>query len=298
MRKPFLFAIIIATALIAGTAATAQSPAKPPARPTNIEPAQPRWGDKLVITYDPKVEGAKLTESDEIYIVGSVGLTDHSNIRVKEKMAKVGGLFRHELPIKEGMAYARFFFVSLSNWDSRATIEAKLYRTDGVAARTAHESEWTRKYVENFDKEIALYPDNYAAYRTKWFLAGAFERDKAKAMIEEDMKKLAAGEKTDSAEMLFALSYGYLIIGQEEKARDVLKKLLADHPHSPLTAPALQNYSYQVFALGLSGEGPEQIKRLTADYITRYPDKEFARDQTRILRLPERFSARHVRGHR
>ncbi len=255
-----------------------------------IEPEQPRWGQTLIVTYNPKAEGARFSAADEVYAVGHLFFSDHSTKKVWAKMNKVADVFKYELLIEDNLAFATFYFLTLDDWDARATAGTMIYRSDGIPARGAYERKMTspylvREYKELFDKEIALYPDNYAVYRDKWFVAGAFDRDQLASLVAEDMKKLPKQVKGEPVDWLYSLAYGYLLLKQEEKSREILKKMIEQYPTSPLTAHALNSYEHQVFAQQIKGEGPEEMKKLAWQLMQRYPNTEFARERIAFTAL-------------
>lgn len=281
MKKRFLFCWLL---LICAGWASAQNP-KP--RVARIVPDQPRWGTTLTVIYDTKAEGAKFAASDEVYVVGSAAFTDHSSKRIKARMTRESDLLKYEMPVAENLSYVSVYFVTFNDLDTQGQVitnaSTMIYRPDGMAARTAHQYRLMRNYEEVFNKEISLYPDNYAAYRTRWFLADAFDKEKVEAIVRADIEKLQREVKSETVELLYALSYGYLLLKQEPESRKVIRRMVAEHPRSPLTDSAFSNYDYQIFSQRIRGEGPEEIKKLAEDLIRQNPDLGFARSRASML---------------
>jgi peroxiredoxin len=245
-----------------------------------LEPAQPRWGQTLTVTYDAKATGAKFSPADEVYVVIWESYPGHHRT-ARAKLQKDGNTFRYQLPISEPLAFFTFHFVTPSDWDAKASTGTMVYRPDGVPARGASQEMMLQAdsgYKAWFQKEVSLYPDNYTAYRDKWFLADYFDRDSLPAIVEEDIGKISREAKSRTAEYLYALSYGYLKLKQEEKSRECLKEMMDRFPDSQLTMDALASYAYYVYAEHLSGPGPEEISRAELKLIESHPDTETARD--------------------
>ncbi|RMG47808.1 MAG: TlpA family protein disulfide reductase [Acidobacteria bacterium] len=249
------------------------------AQVAQVEPERPKWGDTLTVTYNPKAEGAKLFAADEIYVSAVLYFPGHME-HLTEKMHKMGDVFKYELTIEPHLSYVQLYFITLDDWDMKARVETMVYRPDGVPAKGAYQQKMTpRKYKEFFNKEIALYPDNYAAYRNKWWLASSVKRENVVSVIKKDIETLTRQVKGEPVDFLYALSYGYLLLGREKKSREILKKMVVQYPTSPFTWAALDDYSYQAFAQQFKGEGPEDIKKLKWKLIEQYPNTEFARQQ-------------------
>jgi tetratricopeptide (TPR) repeat protein len=208
-------------------------------------------------------------------------------------MEKEENVFKNEITVKQGLSFVAFYFITLTDWDRTASISSMIYRDDGVPARGAHQRKmyYSDSQISDslFYKELSLYPDNYSAYRDKWFMASITQKGKVDSVVGADMKHLAKKVKDEPVEYLYALSYGYLLLKQEEESRSIIKKLIERYPTSPLTGKALDSYEYQAFAQQLKGEGPEEIKELKRNYITLFPNTRYAREQIRILAHKEDF---------
>lgn len=253
------------------------------AQVAKVEPEQPRWGETLTVIYNPHAEGARLSPHDQVFVVGTLHFSDYSTGAVRARMKRVDTVFTYTVPIPKNLAYVAFHFFTWDGWDPHASIGTMIYRPDGRPAKGAYHKKMTapflaRDYEQLFNKERELYPENFAVYRDKWFVASAFDRDRLTSIVAEDMAKLEhiKGEPLD---WLYSLSYGYLLLKRERKSREIIKKMIRRYPTSPLTGRALQDYEYHVFAQQIKGEGPEEIKRLQWELIERHPDTELARHQ-------------------
>jgi hypothetical protein len=216
--QPFLFLITFLLCF--------SNPRNTYAQASKIEPESLKQGTKVLLTYNPKAEGAKLSANDEIYISAMTAASDgliKSNLC---KMEKTGDLFKYEFSILPGIYSIQIEFVTLRKWDDKASIKKKVTRSDGSPARNAS-LQHGKSYLEAFNQEISLYPDNYQAYREKWFAASFVDKEKVQAIVAEDLKKLTA-VKEESADLLYTMNFAYLLLGEESKSRETMKHMLSD----------------------------------------------------------------------
>ncbi|HKE04676.1 MAG TPA: redoxin domain-containing protein [Blastocatellia bacterium] len=250
---------------------------------TATDPAQPRWGQKLTIIYDTAAAGAKFTTNDEVYVALRLSFPGYGE-NASARMTKTGKLFKAEFPVKENLSRIAAHFIAPGggsndgDWDEAAYTTAMIYRADGKPARGAYAGKINaRRYRELFEQEIALYPDNYSAYRSKWGTAALIESDGAAGLIKNDVTKLgrASGE---TAELLSALSFGRLMLGSEEKSLELIRKLVGKYPDDLYTALAISDYERLVVERNLPGAGIGEISKLKREIIKRNPQTEFARN--------------------
>ncbi len=262
------------------------------AQVATLKPERPKWGDKLTVIYNPQIKGAKFSLTDDVYIVGILYYNHESNT-FWAKMEKQKNVFINETIVKKGLSFVKFYFITLTDWDRAASVSSMIYSDDGVPARGAYLRKMYHSEIQISDslfyKELSLYPDNYCAYRDKWFMANVTQKSKIDSIVRTDMEMLAKKVKKETAEYLYALSYGYLLLKQEEKSRSVIKRLIELYPDSPLTGQALDSYEYQVFAQQLKGDGPKEINELKLNYIMTFPNIRYAREQVEILASREDF---------
>ena len=246
-----------------------------------LTPEQPKWGDTIRVTYDPNAEGASFLPGDELYAVYHISCEKGVDQKWL-KMKKTGERFLSEIPIEEGMAFLSIYFITLENWDRKAILSAKIDRKEGVPARGANQqmmlSSSPDKYLDYFQKERELYPENFAVFRDKWFLQGAFDKANLMENVKKDIAFLEKRLPNPSDELLYSLSYGYLLMDRELEARKVLRTLVDIYPESYYTGFAISNYDYQVFSKGIKGEGPEEVKIMKKKILTGNPLSRFARE--------------------
>lgn len=243
-----------------------------------IQPAQPRWGQKLTIIYDTTATGAKFSVDDDVYVslrLSFPGYGEHASAR----MTKIGRLFKAEFPIKDNLSSVAAHFIAFDGrWDEAAYTTAMIYRDDGKPARGAYAGRINaRRYRELFEQEIALYPDNYSAYRAKWSAAALIESDGGAGLVKSDLGKLGR-VNPETAEALCALSFGQLMLGREEKSLEVIRKLFGKYPDDLFTALAVGDYERLVVERNLPGAGAAEIAKLKREVIRRNPQTELARE--------------------
>jgi thiol-disulfide isomerase/thioredoxin len=184
------------------------------------------------------------------------------------------------MTVPDQASFLTCYFVSKDAWGGPAY--TMVYTPQGKPARDAwHESMFApsmqKDYRERTARELALYPDNWAVYRDKWFSAGAFEVAEREFMIRADLPAIehAAGRPLGA---LYAMSYGHLLLGEEAAALAILREMVERFPDESLTASALESYTYEDFVHHFAGEGPKQVTRWSVDFIRRHPESATARE--------------------
>jgi peroxiredoxin len=246
-----------------------------------MTPEQPKWGDTVRVTYDPAAEGAAFLPGDEVFAIFHIRQEKGADQKWM-KMEKTGEVFSCGIPISEGMGFLRVYFVNKEDWDQKATLSSMVYREDGLPARGANQEmmvQAAKEYQDYFQKERELYPDNYAVFREKWFLQGALDKKNLLPSLEKDMEILKNEVNEETDEWLFTVSYGLLLLDDEQGARKLLRRLVQEYPQSFYTGYALGNYEYQAFSKQIKGEGPEEVKKMKKELLTASPSSSFSREQ-------------------
>jgi thiol-disulfide isomerase/thioredoxin len=256
------------------------------AQVSSFQPAQPRWGQTLTIVYDSAVASAKFSVADDVYVCAKLIYPDHAE-NLALRMAKVGKQHRAELRLKEGVAEISAHFISLTEgWDEWAYTILAVYRGDGQPARGALVSKISSgRYLEFFKQETALYPDNYSAYRMKWETAALIDAKKNAGEINSDIRLLS--RKPENAELLYALSFGYLLTGREADSRDTIRRLAANFAASPFAGMAVKDYEEQAANLP-PGNGLTEVARLKLEIVKANPASDFARSAMQALAADSR----------
>jgi hypothetical protein len=189
--------------------------------------------------------------------------------------------------VEEGMAYLDIYFITLEKWDRKASLSTMIELKERVPARGANQHQMVSsspdEYMDYFRKEREAHPDNFAVFRDKWFLQDNFDKANLLSTVEKDLAVLENSMSKPSAEWLYALSYGHMLLGQEPEARKVFRTLVNDFPESFYTGYAISSYDYQAFSKGIKGEGPEEVKTMKKRLFTENPLSWFAREQILFL---------------
>lgn len=252
-----------------------------------LEPEQPRWGATLAISYDTSAPGAKFTSADEVYVSAQLLFPGYER-HVAARMTKAGKLFKHELQISENLASVAVHFVTMGGgWDEQAYTRTMVYRADGQPARGAYESRIrSARYQEFFQQETALYPDNYSAYRAKWAAVAVVESAKLKATVNADLKKLS--RNAENAELLSVLAHGCLLIGNEARSRELIRRLFEKYPDSLFTVRAINDYEEQASNWAIDDAARREVAGMKLAIMQTYPDTAFARQEVGALAHNER----------
>jgi peroxiredoxin len=252
------------------------------AQVAKLTPEKPKWGDAVTVTYDPTARGAKLLPGDVIYVQYELEFPELSK-HGWAKMAVKDAAFSWNIQIPEGASFLYVFFLTMDSYDQNTDVRSMVYRRDGVPAEGA----WMWKiaadfseagYLDAFNNERKLYPDNYLVYRNKWFVEGAFKQADQKAIVSREIEALKKRGIKESPGLLWALSAGYLILDDEKASREVLQRIVRMFPASESTAWALREYDYQAFSKQIKGEGPEEIKQLKLELLRRDPASKTLRE--------------------
>lgn len=250
--------------------------------PAKLTPEKPKWGDTVTVTYDPTVRGAKFLPGETIYIYYELKFPEFSK-NGWAKMDAKDGAFKCKIRIPEGASFIYMSFITMDGCDRKADLKSMIFRQDGVPAEGA----WQWKmgsdfpgsgYLDAFNNERKLYPENYLIYRDKWFLDGAFKKDDQRAIVGREMEALKKRSIKESPGLLWALSCGYLLLDNEKASREVLRRMVRIYPDSEDTAWALREYDQQAISKQIQGEGPEEINCLKLDLLRKDPGSKNLRD--------------------
>lgn len=268
--RPFIRSLLLVSLLsLVSSIAGAQS--------ARLDPATPRWGDSLAIVYDTSRSESKFTPADDVYVVLKLEFPSSARF-VSGRMILNGTQFRHDFPVMRGLSALTAHFITLAGgWDEQAILSAMIYESEGRLARGAAQSRLrTGRYQELFSRELALYPDNYAAYVPKWEMVIADRFDQAGGVIQRDLRKLL-GERNETPALLYAVGYGHLLLGVEPKARECLQKLFERFPEDAHTFLALRDYQTELINRGSPAETTREVARIRMALIERAPQSELAR---------------------
>ncbi|HKQ78984.1 MAG TPA: TlpA disulfide reductase family protein [Blastocatellia bacterium] len=252
------------------------------------EPTKPKWGETLKITYNPEAPGAKFTPDQVVKVrvyqsISGAGEPSEQTIT----LVKSENVLTAEVKVEPNVGNLQLGFSRpTGEFDPRAQKILPVYRTDGQPARGAHlalASANPKNYREEVANELALYPDNYGAYRTKWWLGSMVDQKNIKEVIQADINEVAPKIEGEPASWLYALTFGYLQLKEEAKSRAALRRLKEKYPDASQFERALADYWYQSVTQRLTGEGPAEVFGMIYDVMRRKPTSDFARQYIRNL---------------
>jgi thiol-disulfide isomerase/thioredoxin len=233
-----------------------------------IAPDRPKWGETLQITYDSSSPRAQLKLSDAVWASSTVYFEDYSAKRLAGAMTVADGRLQYRMTIPEGACFLKIAFVTAHDYDAAASASVIVSRLDGRPARDANSHlMWSHMADAEryFQQEIALYPDNFAAYRNRWYL-GDGGKAKPAAAIQSDLEKLGTPGRQPSVEWLYAMSYAYARLDNSDRAKSAIEQMTQRFPDSPLTDDALNYYLVRS-----SGEAKRQAEQWEADLVATHP---------------------------
>ncbi len=274
-----------------------------------VEPEKPKWGDKLKITYDPSAPGATFTGGQNLHVL--VGQITPDNLFARSiglqnvAMMKVGKMLTCEVEIRNNVSSVSLVLVQGRTRDRKSRQRLMVYGPNGQPVKDAFLSQASGKktYQEWIDKELVLYPDNYRAYYVKWQTAHSVDLANFKNIIEADINHLAYRVKGEPLDWLFSLAVGYLYLGQEEKSREVLRRMVAKYPNAPQTSESLNFYQYESRAQRFTGAGPDEVNQMTIGFMKRNPTSDITRwfaellasDKTQSIQYLEKVLRRWIK---
>jgi hypothetical protein len=213
-----------------------------------IAPERPKWGETLRAVYDSSSKAAQLRAEDRVWAAVTVYFEDYSVQRVAGEMAKAPeGRLEYEMKVPEGACLMEVAFVTAYDYDAKATKKVVISRTDGRPARGADDHLMADHMADAetyFRQEISGYPDNFVAYRNRWFLADG-GKDKQIAMVRDDLRQIGEAAGRAGVEWLYAMAYAHWRLGELEKARSAVQQLVREFPESALTQDALSYYIFR-----------------------------------------------------
>jgi thiol-disulfide isomerase/thioredoxin len=259
-----------------------------------LKPDHPVADGPMTITYDTGAPGARLDAADDLYAAISYWSTDHAYHRQAAIMRRgPGTVFSLVITVPGDAAVLTVSFATLHAYDDRTSVQTLIYRPDHVPVRTAWEQsilsgQLPHDYLDRVEREMALYPDNFAAYRNKWFVAEVYNRSTLGPTLVQDMRRLRRRIHGEPLEGLYALSCGHVRLGHADEARAILKRMFALYPGAPLTAAGISDYLYHAYSQHWDTAGREELGALSRRIIVAYPDSQVAReDMAAYARYPE-----------
>jgi peroxiredoxin len=263
--RVFLLATVAANSFAAGS------------KKAFIEPAQPKWGDPIRLIYRSDLADAGLHNGNPAMALVAIWYPGRYEQR-RVEMKLVNGHLEAEMTVPETAAYISANFVSRNAAGGPAY--SMIYTRDGAPARDGwHQAMFHGSACPNqadcVSRELAAYPDNWTAYRDKWFVDRSAERaDRIRADIAEIESK-AAGRPVTA---LYALSYGRLMLGEEPAALAAIREMVERFPNEQLTLAAMGSYDYENYVHHFVGDGPKLVSQWKREYYRRNPLNQETRE--------------------
>lgn len=246
----------------------------------SCSPAEPRWGDTVVVTYDPAAPKAAFALGDEVFL--TFYLKPRHGIQ-RVKLEREGSVLVGRVAVEKGAAFLHGFVVGRHRYDRNAALGVMVFRPDGKPALDA----WHQKllfdfspetYQASFEKERGLYPENFSVYRDKWTFDGLVKRAEFAAILEKDLAEIEKrSADKGSPSFLAALAYGNWRAGREEAGRRWLRRLIETAPDDFLAAQAISDYFYQAKSQQWTTEGRADVLEAGAKLVERAPNAAGAR---------------------
>jgi thiol-disulfide isomerase/thioredoxin len=206
---------------------------------------------------------------------------DHTASRNAAAMTRLAdGRLQYQLTVPNGACAIQIAIATAHDYDAKATAEVLVLRRDGKPARGANDQlMWSHSADADryFRREIELYPDNFAAYRHRWFLGGGGKEQEI-AMVRRDLETIGEGSSRSPAEWLYAMSYAYWRLGDQEHARGAVRQMILSFPESPLTDDALNYYVFRS-----SGDTKREARQWERDLVASHPASAHARSAISAL---------------
>jgi thiol-disulfide isomerase/thioredoxin len=257
------------------------------AQVASLTPRQPQVGQTLILTYNPKAPGAKLTLNEDVYIIGQIYFPERKPVVIK--MRKAGEVYQHEFNVPADLGFISFSFRSVNARDPEAKVETLIYRADGLPVRNAllgkllSEPVRQANNLAQFEQELDLYPDNYAAYAHKWeaMLYAARRTGPSVEFIQavnKDLELIEQQAKEHNAEYYYAKALSSASMIKLDELLAALKPMLKDYADSPLTWRVLEIFLGRAKLNYDKSDEAKALERKQWELIQRFPDSQIARD--------------------
>ena len=235
-----------------------------------IEPADPRWGQEIIVRVTPEFPGDRLYPGDQVFVIL---LTHHQGIaiRVTEKAVWNGQEFVSRLILPSQCEFAEVKVATPENW-VRYTKRFLPRTEDGEmppGARFLGSCKMADDLAcrESIESELAEYPKLWWLYPEIWRIRMR-SGDIATDEIHSRIRLLEAEKKIPS--LIRTLAIGYWYANQPDKAIEWLNQLCTRFPDSRYAVKALDEADYQIFSKNLDHLRP-LFEALTVKVVNEAP---------------------------
>lgn len=249
------------------------------ARPVaECRPEKPSPGEPVEICYHAAHEKSRFSVNETVFAAVTIVFQEHGFSTEQHRMSPEKGDLVARFPLPANAAVLSVYFLTLSSESADTTpLRALLYTAGGRPVRNALAASMDgTNFLKHAEEELRSYPDNAAAYRDKWFFLSTGDNADAAKTVAVDMAKLQAFRK-ESPESLYAISYGFLLLKEEARGRDILKRMLDRFPLSPLTGAAVSSYFYLAMTNQIPAEAQADMDKAIAKTSAEFPQSAAAR---------------------
>lgn len=241
-------------------------------------PEKPKPGERIEIRYHAGLEASRFSPGEAVLAAVTIVFQNHGYVTEGYRMDPDGSDLVARLMLPANAAFLSTYFLTLSSESAdMRPLRVLVYGGDGRPVRNAMAASIDgANFHERAGEELALYPDNLAVYRDKWFFFSTGGEAEGLKTIAHDMSVLE-GRQGESPEALYARSYGYLLLKNESRGREMLKRLLARHPLHPLAGPAVESYFYQAMVNNYPAEASRDADAALEKTASEYPQSPAAR---------------------
>lgn len=277
MKLFHLFAIVLLSNFLQGQVAT-------------VSNDRPSWGDIVEISYTPD-SASKFKLGDEIYVSYSMYREDFRTEYETMKMRRTDESFIYQLEISESASVYDIYFRNQEKDDSSVELVIKPIDDDGEFYRNSY-GNIAYSDLEAYEKEMNLFPDNYILFVERWRTLDYVNKDSAKAIIKSELESIASlnfsPEKmsdptSENGSREFALSMGYGVLGDFDRAWPHFISLMEDYPESGLQYNAQSLYHYMLYS---HSGNDSSFMELMYSYTKSNPTSPIAREWMRLVDKP------------
>jgi thiol-disulfide isomerase/thioredoxin len=214
-----------------------------------ITPQYPQRGSTVTITYDPTVAGAGIP-ADATAVTLVFSYSNLYDLPYRVNMQKQGKVWTTTFVMARYATFATFYLQSgeavdkpaadkhyeLAIYKGKQTIrDGHLYKGYSLSAQMGKSPDLGAKQAEQYEQELALYPDNYEAKVRLLTYQMNKATGKEKETIRAKAQKVIADKfysaPTNSGNMN-KVTMGYLIIGENSRVDSIRKIVVQKYPET------------------------------------------------------------------
>jgi thiol-disulfide isomerase/thioredoxin len=216
-----------------------------------ITPQYPERGSTVTITYDPAKAGSSIpADASSVNLVFSY--SNFYDIPYNVKLEKKGNVWTTSFVLARYATFATFYLQSgeavdkpaagrhyeVAVYKGKAPVrDGHLYKGYSLSAQMGRSPELAAKQAEQFEEELALYPDNYEAkvrlLNYKMSKATGKEQAAIRAQAEKVIADKFYSAPTNEGNMN-KVTMGYLIIGEGSRVDSIRKVVMKRYPESDI----------------------------------------------------------------